>query len=560
MNDSLDLLEIGVGLVGGLALFLYGMHTMSEGLKAAAGDGMKTLLAKLTTNRFTAAITGAFVTAVIQSSTVTTVLVVGFISAGLMSLGQSVGVIMGANIGTTVTAQIVAFKVTKYAWAMVAAGFGFWAFPRRDVVRQYGAMIMGLGLLFLGMEQMSAATNPLRAYEPFIDLMARMDNPLPGILLGAAFTALIQSSSATTGIVIVLASQGFLSLEGGIALAIGANIGTCLTAILSALGKPPEAVRAAAVHVLFNVIGALIWIGFIGQLADVSRQISPLRAELSGIERLAAETPRQIANANTFFNVANTVILIGFTGPIARLAVKLVPGRVSKVPERVEPKFLDDIYLTTPSIGIDRVRMELGHMGECATRMLEAAPRAWTAGSRAELQRIAGMDDDVDRLHAAILGYSRDLSRQELTAAETERLEGLFSIANYLETIGDLIGIDIVSQGLRRLDKRVQLHEAAELAHPLWDAVAASLRDVLRALADDDSEAARAVIARKSEIHATADGEMNALGRLLRDERIDLERFRISADVVDQIKRLYYNVRKIAQIITRGASPEAARG
>jgi phosphate:Na+ symporter len=557
MSDSLNLLEIGIGLVGGLALFLYGMHTMSEGLKSAAGDGMKTLMAKLTGNRFTAAITGALITAVIQSSSVTTVLVVGFVSAGLMSLGQSVGVIMGANIGSTFTAQIVAFKVTKYAWAMVAAGFGFWAFPRRDVVRQYGAMIMGLGLLFLGMEQMSAATNPLRTYEPFIDLMARMDNPLLGILLGAAFTALIQSSAATTGIVIIFASQGFLSLEGGIALAIGANIGTCFTAILSAFGKPPDAARAATVHVLFNVIGALLWIGFIGQLADVSREISPSWPELSGLARLAAETPRQIANANTLFNVANTLILIGFTGPLARLAVKLVPARKSKDPERVEPKFLDDIYLTTPSIGIDRVRMELGHMGECATRMMEATPRVWTAGSRAELQRIADMDDDVDRLHGAILGYSRDLSRQELTAADSERLEGLFSIANYLETIGDLIGTDIISQGLRRLEKHVEPHEVDELGQPLWDAVAASLRETLRALADDDSEAARAVVERKREIHASAAGEMNALGRLLRDGRIDLETFRISADVVGQIKRLYYNVRKIAQIIVQPSSPDA---
>jgi phosphate:Na+ symporter len=555
--DTLDLLDIGVGLVGGLALFLYGMHTMSEGLKAAAGEGMKTLLAKLTTNRFTAAITGAVVTAVIQSSSVTTVLVVGFISAGLMSLSQSVGVIMGANVGTTVTAQIVAFKVTKYAWAMVAAGFGFWTFPRRDVVRQYGAIIMGLGLLFLGMDQMSSATNPLRTYEPFIELMARMDDPLLAILLGAAFTALFQSSSATTGIVIMLASQGFLSLEGGIALAIGANIGTCFTAILSAFGKPPEAVRAAVVHVLFNVIGALIWIGFLGQLADVSRQISPLRADLSGIERLAAETPRQIANANTLFNVANTLILIWFTGPIAGLAVKLVPARERKAPAEVEPRFLDKIYLTTPSIGIDRVRMELGHMGKRLTRMLEAAPRAWAEGSRTELQRVADMDDEVDRLHGAILESSRDLSREELTAAETRRLEGLFSIANYLESIGDLIETDIISQGIRRLDKRVELHGAAEFGRPLWDAVAASLREVLRALANDDAEVARAVIARKGEIHASADHEMNALGQLLRDGRIDLEGFRISADVVGQIKRLYYNVRKIAQIIRRGASSEA---
>jgi phosphate:Na+ symporter len=217
---------------GGLRLFLYGMHRMADGLKAAAGDGMKRLLARLTSNRFTAAITGAIVTAVIQSSSVTTVLVVGFVSAGLMSLSQSVGVIMGANVGTTITAQIVAFKVTKYAWLMIALGFAMNSIAKRNQYRHYGLMILGLGMLFVGMEQMSVATNPLRTYEPFIELMQKMDNPLWGIFLGALFTAVVQSSSATTGIVIMLASQGFLSLEGGIALTIGANVGTCFTAVL----------------------------------------------------------------------------------------------------------------------------------------------------------------------------------------------------------------------------------------------------------------------------------------------------------------------------------------
>ena len=559
MEESLSVVEIGVGLVGGLALFLYGMHTMSEGLKAAAGDGMKALLARLTANRFTAAVTGALVTAVIQSSSVTTVLVVGFISAGLMSLSQSVGVIMGANVGTTVTAQIVAFKVTEYAWAMVAAGFGLWTFPRREVARHYGAMIMGLGLLFLGMDQMSAATSPLRTYQPFIDLMSRMDTPLLAILLGAVFTALVQSSSATTGVVIVLASQGFLSLEGGIALAIGANVGTCLTAVLSALGKPTAAVRAAVVHVLFNLIGAMLWVGFIGQLADVARDISPSHAGLQAMERLAAETPRQIANANTLFNVANTLLLIGFTAPIARLAVRLVPTREAAEPAQVEPMFLDKVYLKTPTIGIDRVRLEMSHMGEQVTNMLEAVLVAWNTGSRQQLQRVAEMDEDVDRLHRAILEYVRALSRDELANADAQRLEQLFSIANYLESTGDLIGTDLVTQGLHRLDRGQATGATGDVGRPLWDAVAESLRDVLRALADNDHERANAIAKRKKEIHALADTAVESLGLLARTGQIELEAFRVDADVIGQVKRLYYNVRKIAKIIATGPAGPSDR-
>ncbi|MBT4138847.1 MAG: Na/Pi cotransporter family protein, partial [Candidatus Latescibacteria bacterium] len=210
-----EILQVGpilMGLVGGLALFLFGMEQMTAALKTVAGPGMKTMLARLTTNRFKAALTGAFVTAVIQSSSVTTVLVVGFISAGLLSLSQSIGIIMGANIGTTITAQIIAFKITHYALLLIAVGFASNFLSKNENLKQYGLMMMGLGLIFLGMDFMSNATRPLRSYGPFIALMKNMQNPLAGILLGTVFTALVQSSSATTGVVIVLAGQGFITL------------------------------------------------------------------------------------------------------------------------------------------------------------------------------------------------------------------------------------------------------------------------------------------------------------------------------------------------------------
>jgi phosphate:Na+ symporter len=261
-----------VELLGGLAIFLFGMLQMEEGLKAVAGERMKGILARLTVNRFMGVGTGALVTAVIQSSSVTTVLVVGFISAGLMSLSQSVGVIMGANIGTTITAQIVAFKITKAALGMIAVGFAMLFIARSDRIKHYGEMLMGLGMVFFGMHVMSEAMEPLRSYQPFLDLMKSMDNPLVGVLIATAFTALIQSSSASTGIVIVMAGQGFISLQAGIALAFGANIGTCATALLAVIGKPREAVRAALVHLGFNVCGVLIWLPFIGFIADLRHQ------------------------------------------------------------------------------------------------------------------------------------------------------------------------------------------------------------------------------------------------------------------------------------------------
>jgi len=272
-SSGLQLGALLTGLGGGLALFLYGMRKMTESLKTVAGGGMKSLLAKLTTNRFTAALAGILITAVIQSSSVTTVLVVGFISAGLMTLSQSIGVILGASVGTTITAQIIAFKVTQYALLFIAVGFLMELTARKEAVKHYGIMLMGLGLLFFGMELMSQATYPLRSYAPFIELMQSMKNPLYGILIGTLFTAVVQSSSATTGVVIVLAGQGFISLDAGIALVFGANVGTCITALLATIGKPREAVRAAVVHVVYKVLGVLIWLAFIPQLAEVVRPI-----------------------------------------------------------------------------------------------------------------------------------------------------------------------------------------------------------------------------------------------------------------------------------------------
>jgi len=294
-SASIDVFRLLMGLFGGLALFLFGIDQMSHGLKAVAGDGMAKLLGSVTKNRFIGAITGAFVTAILNSSSVTTVLVVGFITAGIMTLTQSIGVIMGANIGSTMTAQIVAFNVTQYAMLPIAIGFGMIFFGKTESMKHGGAMLFGLGLLFGGMGVMSDAMYPLRSYPPFLELMGQLENPLLGILVGAVFTGLVQSSAATTGIAIVMASEGLMSLPAGIALALGANIGTCATAVLASIGKPVAAKQAAAAHIVFNILGVLIWLPFIDLLAQLSASISPTYTELDGAARMAREVPRSAA-------------------------------------------------------------------------------------------------------------------------------------------------------------------------------------------------------------------------------------------------------------------------
>ncbi|MBF0266906.1 MAG: Na/Pi cotransporter family protein, partial [Gammaproteobacteria bacterium] len=436
-------------LLGGLALFLFGMEQMADALKSVAGDRMKSILQKLTSNRFMGATTGAFVTAIIQSSSVTTVLVVGFISAGLMSMSQSVGVIMGANIGTTITAQIVAFKVTKAALLMIAIGYGMFFISNKDKIKKYGAMLMGLGLIFFGMSIMSDAMKPLRDYQPFLDLMISMESPLIGILVAASFTALVQSSSATTGIVIVMASQGFISLPAGIALAFGANIGTCVTAILASLGKPREAVRAAAVHVLFNIMGVIVWFAFIPQLAEFVTWFSPQSTELSGIDKLAADTPRQIANAHTIFNISNTLIFIWFTTQIAAFIEKIIPDRIEdEIELNIRSKYLDSELLSTPSLALDRVRLEILHMGEKVNNMLNDIMPAIIQGNKEAILKVEKMDDEVDILYEQIVSYLGKISQKSLSETETQELLGLMDAVGELENIGDTIETNLVGLGL----------------------------------------------------------------------------------------------------------------
>lgn len=549
-TDSLDITAIVIGLFGGLAIFLYGMDQMTDAMKTVAGAEMKRLLAKLTTNRFTGLFAGAFVTSVIQSSSVTTVLLVGFITAGLMSLEQSIGVILGADIGTTVTAQIVAFKITKYALALVAIGFLLLFTANRKRIQQYGMMIMGLGLIFFGMELMSEATHPLRTYQPFIELMQNLENPLLAILITTIFTALVQSSSATVGIIIVLASQGFISLHTGIALVFGANIGTCITAILASIGKPTEAVQSAVVHVLFKVIGVVIWLPFIDQLAQLTRLVSPATAGLEGVALLAAETPRQIANAHTIFNVANTFIFVWFTNQIAWAMRRLIRARpVQEIP-LVQPKYLDEAVLDTPDLALDFVRFELRRLGELATTMLHKALPATVHGSEADLKALVKADDEVDALHGAIVTYLRRLSQTDLLTAQSSTLANYLAVANYIENIGDMVETNIAEAGFDRVRTNVQVSPMTEEAlRALHTKICWTVEQAIDAVTRNDHQLAQQVINAKPEINRLSDAiDIHLTQRLSANEPGRLEVFRLESELIENFRRIYYFAKRIAKI------------
>ncbi|MDV7339362.1 Na/Pi cotransporter family protein [Terasakiella sp. A23] len=548
-GNELDIFNISVGLAGGLALFLFGLEQLSAGLKAVAGEKMKTILGKLTSNRFIGMFTGAFVTAVIQSSSVTTVLVVGFISAGLMKLSQSIGIIMGANVGTTITAQIIAFKITHFAMLMVAVGFAMLFFGRNDKLKQYGNMLMGLGMVFLGMNLMSEAMQPLRSYEPFLDLMVSMENPILGLLVGAAFTALVQSSSATTGIVIALATQGLLSLPGGIALIFGANVGTCVTAMLATIGKPREAFRAAVVHVLFNVAGVLLWIGFVDQLAAIVRDIG---GDESG-------TARDIANAHTIFNVANAFIFIWFVTPFAVIVEKLVPLKPDSNELSVKPKYLEEPLISTPSIALNAVRLELGQLGKHVQKMMTAILPATLTGTHTHLDKVAEMDNNVDQLHMTIIKYVRKIGAQSLGDEDMREVVRLMSAANHLENIGDLIETDMVQIGKRRIAEKVTVSpQTTHLLKSLHDKVDRALETALEALHNEDAEAAQRVIDMKDGIakESKAISEHGAQ-RLMTEGTNRHHTYSREMETVERLRRIYYFSKRIAKgVVAKAESLE----
>jgi phosphate:Na+ symporter len=499
---SLSLAPMLIGLAGGLALFLHGMTMMSNALRAMAGSRLKTIMARLAQNRVSALLSGAAVTAIVQSSSVTSVIAIGFVSAGVLNLGQALAVIMGASVGSTVTAQIIAFDISNLAFALVASGFGLSLWKARRVVSLAGTVILGLGIVFIGLSMMSDFMAPLRTYQPFLDLIASMTNPLLGILIGAIFTAIVQSSSATLGVVIALATQGLIPLDAGIALVFGANIGTTITGLLATIGQPRTALQAALGLVSFKVLLVLIWLPLIGPLDQITRAVSPSAEGLVLAEQLAYEVPRQVANVHLIVNLSTVLILLPFINLLAALIVRVTGQPAAPEEEDLAPA-LNTVLFEMPPMAVDAARRELRHLGERVADQLDDAVRVILDDQPAAVDALHENELLIDRHYASIVGFVEQLLQPELPADVIRTAVELVEAADYLESIGDLVDKEMIPLYQRHTERGTAISpQARAQLQALAAAVSQELRRALGAVADADQALARAVLESKPQVRS----------------------------------------------------------
>jgi phosphate:Na+ symporter len=433
------------GLVGGLGLFLLGIKIMSDGMQKAAGDKMRSVLSTLTNNRIIAVGVGAFVTMMIQSSSATTVMLVSFVQSGLMQFVQSLGIILGADIGTTITAQLIAFKLADYSLLLIGVGFAIQFFSKKSRLKNIGKTILGFGILFFGMHIMSESMTPLRSHEPFIEILLNLENPLIGILIGTIFTALIQSSSAFVGILIVLGTQGLLSLEAAIPLLFGANLGTSITAILASFNTKMEAKKVAFAHTLFKVVGVLLFAWWIPDFAQFIQNISPKGSPgLEDMNLLAQVLPRQIANAHTVFNVALTIIALPFTTLFANFINKLIPKE--EEPEKItfRVKYLEEKYIPNPTLALNLAKQEVIRMAQNVQDIVSDIILPFFVKETRILKEIEVKEKKVNFLRYKIKTYLMKITQQDILETSVREAFQIMYTVNEFEQMADLISKNLI--------------------------------------------------------------------------------------------------------------------
>lgn len=495
--------QIIFSLLGGLAIFIYGMNLMSEGLQKAAGEKMRAILTLLTKNPVIGVLAGALTTAMLQSSSATTVMVVGFVSARLMTLPQAISIILGANIGTTMTAQLIAFQIGDYIWPVLVIGFILYFFVKKEQVANIGQTIFAFGLLFVGINIMSTVMEPLAETAYFANLITQVQTiPGLGIIVGTLMTVVVQSSSATIAVLQNLAAQvgpngvsSIIGLEASLPILFGFNIGTTVTALLATIGGSIDAKRAALAHTVFNLTGTLLFIWFVPQFADLVRFISPNGPEVQVIAR-------QIANAHTLFNLINTLIWLPFIWLLVKIVTKLLRSKKELSADVREPLYLDQNLVNKPVFALHLATQELSRVADFAADMIEDARIGFVEQDKKAIARVLDVEETVDILQGHTVKYlSSVYTNAELTERQAERIAGLMHIASDIERIGDQ-STNIALFARDRIDRNYQFSdEAIEEISTSCGQVAKMVGDTICSLKNGDTGLAKSVLCQEEELN-----------------------------------------------------------
>jgi phosphate:Na+ symporter len=515
-----------ISLFGGVLLLLYGIKLVNDGLQNATGSKIRSLLRSLTSNRLTAVGAGAFITGLIQSSSATSVMLVGFVSAGLMSFRQTLAVILGADIGATLTVQLIAFHIYDYSLLLVGIGLSFVLFTHKMLTKSLGQGILGFGFVFLSLKIMTDAMTPLQGNELFRQVfVALTDTPFIGIVLSAGITALIHSSAATLGIALALAKSGLIPLQAAIYIILGANIGTCATALIASLRSPAEARRVAWAHVFFKVVGVILFLPF----------LTPFQ---SLVAHTASDLTRQIANAHTLFNVIMAILFVPFTGLFSKLITKLVPEKAEE--KKFGPMYLDDHVLGTPALALGQATREALRESDIAREMLIDAVKVFQSDDPSTISAIKNKDNLIDLLDRHIRLYLTRLSSSHLTESQSRRAMTVLEIARNLESIGDIIDRNIMPLAVKRIDKGITFsQEGMDEIISFHKKIIENFDAAISAFASNDRDLADRVLRNKEELGTVERELVQAhLDRLRKGLRESIETSHIHLDVIGNLARI----------------------
>lgn len=545
-----EVCKVVFGLTGGLALFLYGMNSMSDALQKAAGEKMKKILEFLTKNPIMGVLAGALVTAVLQSSSATTVMVIGFVSAGLMSLPQAISVIFGANIGTTMTAQLMAFKITDYIYPIIFVGFMLYFASKKEKVKNVGLVIFSFGLLFEGIEIMGSVMKPLANSPIFVELMAKVaDIPVLGVMLGAVMTLVVQSSSATIAVLQNFASQpgpdgvtSVIGLAGAIPILFGDNIGTTITALLASIGQSKNAKRTALAHSIFNITGSIVFLFLIPVLAKFVQFISPKGPEVEVISR-------QIANAHTTFNVVCTLVWLPLIPLMVKIVTTIVRGDDTKKVHSYEPQYLDDKMINQPIPAMYMVSNEINRIATSTEKMLKILKEIVSGDNKEEIKSLFKKHHDaIKTLQDAIVTYiSKLFTGGALTEVQAERVAGYLAIANNIDRIADRCGdvVDIyerigTSEKILSEQAKEELTQCVTIAEELFE-------QAITAVATDNVDQAEQVIQDKKRMRKAQKKSTKKHLERLQENLCDPELTRAYSGILLNLDRVADNCTGIAE-------------